>query len=132
MGCFLAKKKGDSARKQGRPKLKLTPEQLVIATRLAGIGCTIKQIAHVLDVSQSTLDRRIAEDPKVSDALDKGRALAASKVMNAAFNMAISEKNPYMTTFWLRCRLGWTEPKDETPGDDPFNMNYSRPSRDVG
>jgi len=102
-----------------------------MATKLAGIGLTIKQIAHMLDVSKATLDRRMSEDPKVSEALEKGRAQAASKVMMSAFNMAISEKHPFMTTFWLRCRLGWAEPKSDLTPEDPFNMNYSR-SKDAG
>ena len=117
----------------GRPKLKLSEEQKPLASKLAGIGCTVKQIAHILDISESTLERRLVEDTKLYDALDKGRAMAGAEVMKTAYQMAISGRNPFMTTFWLKCRLGWHEPK-EAPldEDDTFNLNYARPSKDAG
>lgn len=127
----MAKKK-TKTKTLGRPKLELTDEQIKLASKLAGIGCTLNQISHILDVSPATLDRRIADDERLCEALEKGRAMAQSKVLNAAFNMAISEKNPYMTSFWLRCKLGWAEPKGELPGDDPFNLNYARPAKEHG
>lgn len=112
-------------KKQGRPKLNLSDDQIKLAAKLAGIGCNLDQIAHILDVSDATLDRRIKEDKKVSDAIEKGRSFAASKVMNAAYNMAISEKNPFMTTFWLKCQLGWREPKEDSSEEErAWTLNY--------
>lgn len=115
--------------RKGDIKVRLTQEQLALMSKLAGIGCTLDQIANIFGISSATLDRRIADNPDVRDALEKGRAEAASKVLSTAFKMATSGKSPWMTGFWLKCKLGWKEPKVEEnteQQDKTFTMNYQK------
>ena len=111
-----------------KPTIVLTEEQIKTASSLAGIGCNLDQIANVLGISRKTLDRRIKDTPVVKDSIEKGRSIAESKVLSTAFKMATSGKSPWMTGFWLKCKLGWKESKGEesTEQQQPkeFNLNY--------
>lgn len=114
---------------RGRPKLPpFSAAQVKQITSLAGIGCTNEHIATILGVSEKTFERRVNADPVIYDALARGRALAASNVMQTAFQMAISGRHPTMTQFWVRCRLRWTEPKVEANDDDDLTiqLNYKK------
>jgi hypothetical protein len=70
---------------------------------LAGYGLTHAQIAHVLKVSQDTVERHYAEE------LEAGLALALATVAKTAFQMATSGEEPAMTMFWLKTRAKWKE-----------------------
>jgi DNA-binding CsgD family transcriptional regulator len=111
-------------------KITLTKEQIDTAAKLAGIGCTLEQIAYIIGVSPATLDRLKKRDEALADALDKGRSLASSEVLKTAFKMATSGKHPWMTGFWLKCKLGWKEPKHEemqAPEENKtLTLNYQK------
>lgn len=100
-------------KKMGRPRIELSEADIEQAAKLAGVGCSTEQVAHILGMSPATFDRRIAENPAISEAMAKGRDSANAKVQSVAYQMAISGKHPYMTTFWLRTRVRWSEPKSE-------------------
>lgn len=117
----------------GRPKgvvRKLTKEEMEKLPGLAGIGCNLDQIAHILGIAPATLDRIMQRDPKVKEAIEKGRADAGAKVKATAFQQAVSGKNPAMTMFWLKCREKWKEvhpeeAEEETNLND-FSLNYKK------
>lgn len=54
-----------------RPKVVFDTDDLF---KLAQVGCTIEDIAALLKVSKQTLYTHMAEDPKVNDAVELGRA----------------------------------------------------------
>jgi uncharacterized protein (DUF2384 family) len=116
-------------RGKGRPKLALSAEQIKQAEAMAVVGCTNAQIATILGISESTLERRSKENTVIFDALERGRASAAVKVLKAAYDMASSGKNPLMTMFWLKCRLRWSEAKpeaDRSEEDFTIQLNYKK------
>lgn len=95
--------------KRGRPEIEITSEQIKQIETMAGIGLTIPQIAAVLGISETTLERKHRIDPLIKEAILKGRALASSQVMKSAFQQAVSGKSAVMTIFWLKCREHWKE-----------------------
>lgn len=64
-------KVGRSANGPGAPRIEFDLENLC---ELARIGCTNETIAHMLGVGKATLQRRIAEQGEIPDAIAKGRA----------------------------------------------------------
>ncbi len=88
---------------------KKTPEETVL--QLAGMGMTQDMIAEYMEMSDNTLRKRYAKE------LKRGKAVAASHVINSAFQMARGLKHPTMTMFWLKTQLRWreTDKADDTP-----------------
>jgi len=87
-------------------------EQLKQIESMAGIGLNYEQISAIFGISSRTFDRRIAENEgnnPLNVALRRGRAVAISNVAKAAYNMAIKEKQPTMTQFFLCCKGGWRD-----------------------
>lgn len=124
---MVAKKRSQDDGYVNPRKIVFTDDQKEMISRLAGIGCNVEQIAYILNVSASTFKRRVNEDEGLSELLEKGRAVAGSEVLNTAFKMATSGNSPWMTGFWLKCRLGWKEPKDPVDKDEKdFNLSYSK------
>ena len=120
-------------KKTGRPKgsgaFVLTEDQKKLAGQLAGVGCNLEQIAAMLGMDSTTLDKIIARDPSVSSAISKGRGSGISKVAATAYQMAISGKQPAMTIFFLKTRARWAEARDENvtdsdEKDNEFTLNY--------
>jgi len=94
----MAKKPGDGA-------IKLTDDQIRQIETLAGLGLNQIEIASVLGIGRATLQRKIAQDTEISDAMDRGKAKAKTNVARVAYEMAL--KNPVMTQFYLKCLGGW-------------------------
>lgn len=83
---------------------------------MAGLGLKVEHIAAVLGMSKATFDRRQADQPGVREALLKGRAKAATQVLQTLFKMAISGKCVAATIFWTKVREGWKE--DDAGAED--------------
>lgn len=118
-------------RGRGRPPesaRKLTEAEIRQAAKLAGVGCSLDQIAKILDIPTATFDRILERDPSINDAISKGRESAGASVMGQAYNMAVSGKHPVMTIFWLKTRQRWKEAKDDESEktDLTFNLNYKK------
>ena len=77
--------------------------------RMAKLGMPMKHIANVLGICKATLERRFADTPAITEALEKGRSEAAGAVYETAYNMATSGKVPAMTIFWLKAQEGWRD-----------------------
>lgn len=92
-----------------RPKPELTEDQMRQLETMAGYGLTVDKMAAILGFSKKTLERIMADNPAVSDAIEKGRSTAESAITKTAYEMAKSGKVPAMTMFWLKCRARWRE-----------------------
>jgi hypothetical protein len=125
-----AKKRG-----AGRPPESartLSEEEIKQAANLAGVGCSLDQIAKILSIDPRTFDRILDKNPHINDAISKGRELAAGSVMGKAYNMAISGEHPAMTIFWLKTRCRWKEPRDENEGISVHNIQVTQPAIAAG
>lgn len=96
----------------------LSDHEIEQASVMAGLGMNMKQIATVIGVSKSTLDRRMKDQKGVAEAIEKGRGESLAKVSKTAFTMATSGKSPVMTIFWLKCKGGWSETDVDTREKD--------------
>ena len=103
-----------------RSKLELKDEDYLTIERLSRSGINIESIAANLGFSKATLDRRLSEDLKAKQALERGRTKAIEAVSNTAFEMATSGKHPSMTMFWLKSRAGW---RDKDSNESSQNQN---------
>lgn len=94
----------------------VTDADLSIIERMAGLGSTLDDIAHVLGWSGSTLDRKL-KLPKVKAAYQKGRALAKEKMQQRLWDIAMSNDSWGVPTkqattaaiFWLKSQAGWSD-----------------------
>lgn len=101
---------------KGRPRWEPDEKDLKAIETLTGLGMDQPMVADYLGISRATLQRRIAdgkdklegETCPIYEAVRKGKALAASKVLSTAFKMATSGKCWSATQFYLQVRLGWS------------------------
>ena len=102
-----------------RPKLTFSQEQIDEIATLAE-GLTIEQIGQRLGINARTIKRRLADDPRVRQAYDKGRAGAIYDVSQTVLSAARAG-NLAAAFFYLKTQAGWreTDPKfvpiDEMP-----------------
>jgi hypothetical protein len=94
-----------------------TQEEIDIAGRYAGLGATVKQLAYLMGEEQRTFQNHLEFYPELAAAIEVGRAHSAIKVMQTAYDMAVSGQQPAMTTFWLKTRCQWREAKEPLPDD---------------
>lgn len=71
---------------------------------MAADGCSQRQIAQNLGISDDTLQARKKDTPAIAAALEEGHAAAVSRVENTLFQQAISGKCIAATIYWLKCR----------------------------
>ena len=93
----------------GKKYIEFTPEDLKKIEHMAGLGLNLNQISHVMGISETTLDRRIAKDPEIKGAILRGRSVASYAVRNTAYKLAVSGTCYAMTIFWLKCREGFMD-----------------------
>lgn len=94
----------------GHNKIEFTDKDIQQLEIMSGMRMPVKYIAAILGCSKETLDRRIADTPKFTEAVANGRAKASTKVFQTAYSMATSGKCPSLTIFWLKTQEGWKEP----------------------
>lgn len=97
-----------------RPKSAPTDIQLERIGKLAGVGCTLDQIALACDVSEATL-KRWRKDPQVDRAYQQGRIAAHEAVADKLFNLCMAGDTA-ACIFWLKAQSGWRDkPEAEAP-----------------
>lgn len=101
--------KDKGGRPKGTFKVAITEIDYERIENMAAIGLTLPQIGAIMGMSKSALLRRAAEDTKLSESLERGRANGIATVVQTAYKMATDGKNPAMTQFFLKCRSGWAE-----------------------
>jgi hypothetical protein len=115
------------AKPKGTIHRKFSDEEVRQIEVMGGLGMPLEQIAAIFDISPATMDRRVADDKRISEALKRGAAKASSKVRQTAFQMAVSGDSPAMTIFWLKVRERWCEPRPdpiEFGSDSPIMLAY--------
>lgn len=78
----------------------------------AGLGLNEKEISKLFFISRATLHRRMADFPKVQEAIERGRIRSKMNIRATAYSMAASGKNPAMTMFWLKMYDRWQPDPD--------------------
>jgi hypothetical protein len=91
----------------GRPRKTLTPDQTDQVERLASV-LTLDQISDFLGISESTLRRRMNEDPHVLTAYKRGRAKAAAGIGTSILQQA-RDGNLTAMIFYAKTQMGWRE-----------------------
>jgi predicted transcriptional regulator len=86
----------------GRPKFEF---DLGVVEQLAGMQCTIPEIAAVVGCSPDTVRRRIKDDEEFAAIVDKGREGGKSKLRHAQWKNAIGG-NTTMQIFLGKQYLG--------------------------
>lgn len=92
-----------------RKAFKKTMEQSNLVRTTAGYGLSQEMIARLViskerrPISVETLVKYFSEE------LAEGKAQAAAKVSQTAFQLASSGDCPAMTMFWLKTQLRWRE-----------------------
>jgi predicted DNA-binding protein (UPF0251 family) len=87
---------------------RLSPDELDVLKKMAIAQLPMRDMAMLLGVHETTLERMAADDPLVADAMHKGRADGMRMAHQWAFKKAFSGNgNVDMAKFWLRCKGGW-------------------------
>ncbi len=104
-----------------RPKFKITDEILQEVERLASTGATKKAIAEGLGICYETLRIKKRDFSAFSASIERGEALAISKVENALFKNATENGNTQAQIFFLKNRNAgnWS---DKTEVDTTVKM----------
>ena len=76
-----------------------------IVENLAGIGCTMAELATAMGFSESTLRRR----PKLMEAIEKGREAGKTTLRRAMWHNAIEKGNIVMQIWLSKNLLGYAD-----------------------
>ena len=91
-----------------------TKEHLKQIETMAGYGLGNRQIAGVLGIHRTTLERHANnEESLVHAAIEKGKGIAASQVTKTLYEMITKDRNVAATIFFCKTRLGWSETPEE-------------------
>lgn len=82
-----------------KPKHEFTDEQKNTIRRLAEIQCTLKEIAHVMDVGIDIIKR-----DDVREVVEEGKSMGKVKLRRAQYAKAVDEGNPTLL-IWLGKQL---------------------------
>ena len=91
-------------KRQGRPPFDLTDKVLATVENMAAGGCTQKQIAAKLGISEETFRVKKKYFPAFSHAIKKGQAKALPCIENALFQSAMNG-NVRAIIFYLKNRV---------------------------
>jgi len=96
------------AKKTGRPS-NIGKIDFDMVFKLYKMGLTDKQVAEIINISESTLNNYKKEYPEFLQSLKRGKEISDNTVVNALYQKAIGYNgNPPDTTaciFWLKNRL---------------------------
>lgn len=100
------------AKTGGRPRKEVEAKDLRIVEDMAGRGATLDDIACVIGVSPSTLDRWL-KLPEVEQAYRRGRIEAKDTIASRLFDLA-NEGDVTAIIFFLKAQAGWSDrPKED-------------------
>jgi len=96
----------------GRPAIEITDSHISAIEAHAGKGFTLHQIALMIDVSDSTLDRWMKE-PKVKRAYERGKLIATDSMASRLWTIAHQDEDMKSAVvaaiFWLKAQAGWID-----------------------
>ena len=88
-----------------KPKIHYTKRKLEEIEKLAGLGLTLPMIASWLGLSKSGFEKNRKREPRIDEALERGRALAQEAVADALFKKAL-EGDVQAIKWWEMTRAG--------------------------
>ena len=118
-------------RGNGAIKNNLTPQRKEIIERAARAGCTLKQIACLLAISERALDNWIAR-PDVGQVYQAARMNAILNVADMVYSLALAG-DLNAAVFYLRCQGGWKVATDQvvqTDAEDHVTIYLPENNRD--
>lgn len=97
-----------------RPKIELTDDQWTQVEKMAAIFCTGEEIAHVLNISYDTLERRVKEKYKVSCAEHIKKHSAMGKMSLRRKQYEVAKGGNVSMLIWLgKQYLNQTDKKED-------------------
>ena len=105
----------------GRP---VKPMDIAVIERAASIGCSPEEIAALCHVSRATFHSRVASDPVIADALERGRDQGRATLRRMQWQAA-QKGNPTML-IWLGKQMLGQRDKHEIAGaeEHPLVITY--------
>jgi len=98
-----------------RPRFTPTEEQRSIVQTLAALGIRQHDIVEMIGLrSETTLRKHFQSE------LAQGAAEANRQVAQSLYRQATSGKCPAASMFWLKCRAGWRERKENDQAAPPL------------
>jgi len=91
-------------KKENKKKMDENRDKVI---KLAEFGCTDREIAAIVDVTEDMLKRYMRKE------IDCGRDKMRGGIRKAQLRAAIEDKNPTMLIWMGKCYLGQREPKKE-------------------
>lgn len=95
--------------------------------QMAAQGLTMEQIINCLPVGQTKFYELRKENPKLAEAINRGRAKGINLVSNALFNKAYAENDFNAQKYYLQCRGGseWN-PANKMDVTNPIQFIFNR------
>lgn len=90
---------------------------------LTGAGFRVEDIAGYFGVSRATFYRYMDNDPRIVEALEKGRVSINAGVAGSLYKNAMAG-NVVAQMFWLKTRARWREQAPEAE-QDSFKLAYA-------
>jgi hypothetical protein len=111
-----------------RKKIEVTDEIVSRIEEYAGQGATLENIALLLDVSDSTLDRWLKLS-QVQRAYKRGKLLAVNHIAGKLYALA-NEGDITAIIFYLKAQAHWSDRPDLQPVTPPSNVQVYVPSNE--
>lgn len=89
-----------------RPKLEIDTSRV---EELAAQGLSQAEICLCLGISEDTLTRRKADSAAIADAINRGKAKAASEVANVLYLKATKDRDLGAIIWWEKTRRGLSD-----------------------
>lgn len=96
-------------RRVGRPRKEVKEGEIDRIERLAGFGFTIPLLAASVGLGETAFRERIAQDPRISEALERGKAKMAESLAGTLVHQAVRKKNVHAAIWLEKSRYGMTE-----------------------
>jgi hypothetical protein len=107
----------------GRPAYYFPLEQV---RELAGIGCSLKELAKFFHVADSTIDERMAKDPDFRAAYENGFHEMASNVRRAQLRLAMMDGAPGQATMLVWLGKSVLGQRDDAPAINITNVQAEK------
>lgn len=109
----------------GRPRIQIDISRV---EQLAAQGLSQAEICLCLGISEDTLSRRKADSAAIADAINSGRAKAASEIANTLYQMA-RNKDLGAIIWWEKTRRGLSDKvQQEQSGGLTIRVIYDNPN----
>lgn len=118
---------GGSGNPLGRPKIKPTRDAAAKIAQYASEGFSSVGIAQKLGIARKTLERWLADEPGLREALEIGRETERHSLHNFLYREAMENGNATAAMFLLKARHGYKE-GDQTEQANRVQIVFSLPA----